>query len=86
MTRFRLKLTPWPLGDPWVWDLEVCQYIFEALPVETPSLASPIQPLHQDIARLGVKLFETAEVPLHSIVVVVPSEFRVELLTQFAQA
>lgn len=64
----------------------MCQDIFEALPVDTPSLASPIQPFHQDIAHVVVNLFETAVVPLHSVVVVVPSERCVQPLKQFTQA
>ena len=64
----------------------MCQDIFAALPIDTPSLASPIQPLPEDMAYVVVKLFETAEVPLHSVVVVVPSEFCGQPLKQCTQA
>jgi hypothetical protein len=49
-------------------------------------LAAPIEPREQEIPRPVGTLFETAEVPLHSKVVIVPVEFRVQPLAQDTQA
>jgi len=55
------------------------QQVFEALPVETPTLASSVQPLQQNLHCPTVELFQPDSIPFHSVVVVIPAELAVQL-------
>ncbi len=56
--------------------------LLETVPVETATLASPIQPLPQKLHDLSVKFFEATVISAHSVVVVVPSELHPHLLKE----
>ena len=72
-------------NDPWSRYLEVLKYRLEALPVVTVPLASPIEPLQEDAQRAIEELLEARTVPVHSVVMVIPSEFAVQLLKQHSE-
>ena len=55
------------------------EQIFEAFPVETPTLASSVQPLQQNLHRPAVKLLNPNSIPFHSVVVEIPTELPVQL-------
>ena len=73
------------LNDPWPLYLEVLQCRLEALPVITVPLAPPIEPLQEDAQRAIEELLEARTVPMHSVVLVIPAEFAVQLLKQHAE-
>ncbi len=62
------------------------QQVFEALPVETPTLASSVQPLQQDRHCPTVELFQPNSIPFHSVVVVIPSQLPVQLREEHLQS
>ncbi len=62
------------------------QQVFEALPVETPTLASSVQPLQQNLHCPTVELFQPDSIPFHSVVVVIPSELAVQLREEHVEA
>ena len=53
--------------------------VFEALPVEAATLASSVQPLQQNLHRPTVELLNPVRISFNSIVVVIPTEFPVQL-------
>jgi hypothetical protein len=57
----------------------VFEQIFEALPVKTPTLASSVQPLQQNLYCPAIELLDSNSIPFHSVVVVVPTELSVQL-------
>ena len=59
--------------------MEVSQEIVEALPVETPTLASSVQPLPQNLHCPTMELLQSDSIPVHSVVVVIPTELAVQL-------
>jgi hypothetical protein len=71
--------------NPWPLNLEVHKESLEALPVIAGPLASPIKPLQESTYHAVEELLEARTVPVHSIVVVIPSEFAVSLLEQLAE-
>ena len=70
-------------NDPWSLYLEVLQYRLEALPVITVPLAPPIEPLQEDAQCAIEELLEARTVPMHSVVLVIPAEFAVQLLKDY---
>ena len=65
-------------NDPWSLHLKVLKYSLEALPVITVPLAPPIEALQECTQGAVKELLEARAVPVHSVVVVIPSEFAVQ--------
>jgi hypothetical protein len=72
----------WIPDDSWPFDFEALQYSHEALPVIAVPLASPVEPLQESTQRAIEELLEARTVPMHSVVLGIPSEFAVQLLKQ----
>src|SRR5712692_2191881 len=77
-------LWPWPPNNPWAFDLEVLEYFCVAVPVVATSLATPIEPLHQDTYGSVKELLQTGSIPVHSVVIVVPTELDIQPLKHHA--
>jgi hypothetical protein len=60
--------------------------VFEALPVEAPTLASSVQPLQQNLQRPAVELLQSDSIAFHSIVVVIPTELPVQLREEHVES
>jgi len=78
-------LWPWPPNNPWAGDLAVLEYFFVAVPVVATSLATPIEPLHQNTYGSVKELLKTGRIPVHSVVVGVPTKLASALLKQHAE-
>ncbi len=63
--------------NPWSLNLEVRKERLEALPVIAGPLAPPIEPLQESTYHAVEELLEARAVPVHSVVIVIPSEFAV---------
>ena len=59
-------------------------YFFIAMPVVATSLATPIEPLQQATYSAVEELLKTGRIPVHPVVVVVPTKLAIELLKQHA--
>ena len=62
------------------------EQIVEALPVETPALAPPVQPFEQYPCRLPVELVQPVRVVHHSVVVVIPTKLQLQLREEQSKA
>ena len=72
-------------NDPWSGNLKALQYCGVALPGITVALATPIEPLHQDTYGSVKELLQTGSIPVHSIVIGVPTELAMQPLKQRAE-
>src|SRR5205807_690621 len=72
----------WPPNTPWAFDLAVLEDFFVAVPVVALSLATPIEPLHQDTYGAGEARLQPGRIPMHSVVIGVPTELALPPLTQ----
>ena len=70
----------WLLNEPWPLNSEVLTNIHEALPGIAGPLAPPIEPLQAYTQRAIKEVLEARTVPVHSVVLVIPAEFALQLL------
>ena len=63
--------------NPWPLNLEVRQENLETLPGIAGPLAPPIEPLQESTHYAVEELLEARAIPVHSVVIVIPSEFAV---------
>jgi hypothetical protein len=67
-------LWPWPPNHPWAFDRAVLADFFGAVPGVALSLPPPIAPLHQDTDGADDARLPPGRRPVHSVVIVVPTE------------
>ena len=77
-------LWPWPPHNPWAFDLAVLEDFCGAVPVVATSLATPIAPLHQETYGAVKALLQPGSIPVHSVVIVVPTERDIQPLKHHA--
>ena len=67
-------LWPWPPNHPWAFDLAVLEDVLGAVPVGATSLATPLEPRPQATSGAVKALGQTGRLPVHSVVMVGPTE------------
>jgi hypothetical protein len=66
-------------------DVKVLQHFIKPLPVKASSLTPSVKPFKQNLRGMPEEVSETFVIPNNSVVIVVPTEFRIELTHQDSQ-